>query len=454
MAIDLTAQQESVSAKFFQVFLDNNWDPTDKQYEELLSDCFGSNGIYPLGNSKKDVEWKTSFDKQVLALQIYMTSRSIPASGWEWSRGDGMMGFLNDIAQQRCGVSTLDSWNPMDIVGVKTNKESALRRLIEQDVIIGVDKDTNKSILNGIMIEAILKKELMPVSLKKIKSTERPAMEVSNDLKGNNAKLRAKHDFKYVNFQCDLEWSTYKNEWRHAQEISWDMNDRGGVIRAPYFVHVQARAFQGKNPREKPQHSLAAKGAGAMLGKSSIVPLDEFVKNLGFRPTPSPNAHRYIPSPGQPWKKTQRNYWIGIYNRLKGVRIAGQSINFGRPGAYGESMSDRQMGFPAALDAAIEADENDYKTRGQSRSSGSRLIAKLWGMEWLSRYYEISKRKKFDAFAYQIYKASTKELPLMGPFIKIFGQTGRSRKEIKANIQRLIDEGDIEQVDWDNILDK
>ena len=42
----------------------------------------------------------------------------------------------------------------------------------------------------------------------------------------------------------------------------------------------------------------------------------------------------------------------------------------------------------------------------------------------------------------------------MGPFIKIFGQTGRSRKEIKANNQRLIDEGDIEQVDWDNILDK
>ena len=35
-----------------------------------------------------------------------MISRNIPSSGWKWSRGTGMMGFLNDIASQRCGVST------------------------------------------------------------------------------------------------------------------------------------------------------------------------------------------------------------------------------------------------------------------------------------------------------------------------------------------------------------
>ena len=447
MADDLTTKQENVSAKFFQTFLDNNWDPSDKKYADLLSDCFGSAGIMPLGNSKVDIDWRNNFDKQVLALQQYMISRNISASGWKFSRGDGMMGFLNGIAQSRCGVrGSLDSWNPMDVVGVKSSAEQRLRSQIESDVIRGVDPDTNKELLNGIMIEAILKKELMPISLKKITAKERPAMELSKELKGTNAKLKAKHYFKYENFMCDLEWSTDKNEWKNAQEISWDMNDKGGVIRTPYYVHVQARAFQGKKSREKPQHSLAAKGAGAMLGKSSIVPLDEYVKNLGFRPVPSPNQHRYIPREGQPWRQTHIQYWTALYDRLKGITISGSKIKFGKPGAYGEGIDPRDKGFEGALKAAIKADEEDLKTPN-NRKAGSRLTAKLWGLEWLSRYYEISKRGLFDQFAYQLYKASTKELPGTGPFIKIFGQTGRSRKELKKHVETLPESN----IDWDNL---
>tara|TARA_B100001996_G_scaffold232123_1_gene179155 strand:- start:292 stop:1629 length:1338 start_codon:yes stop_codon:yes gene_type:complete len=445
MADDLTTKQETVTAKFFQLFLDNNWNPSDEKYTKLLSDCFGDSGIMPLGSSKVDIDWRNNFDKQCLALQQYMISRSIPATGWKWSRGDGMMSFLNGIAQNRCGVTgSLDSWNPMDVVGVKTTKEQALRSQIEADVIRGVAPSINKDILNSIMIEAIQKKELMPVSLKKINAKERPAMELSEDLKGNNAKLKSKHYFNYENFMCDLEWNSDTNEWKNAQEISWDMNDKGGVIRAPYYVHVQARAFQGKKPREKPQHSLAAKGAGAMLGKSSIAPLDEYVKNMGFRPVPSPSQHRYIPNAGQPWRQTQINYWTALYQRLKGVTISGQKIKFGTPGAYGSKGVEK--GFEAALKAAILADQDGLKTPN-SRSAGSRLTAKLWGLEWLSRYNEISKRGKFDQFAYQLYKASTKQLPGTGPFIKVFGQTGRSRKEIKKHIETL----EATNIDWDNL---
>ena len=445
MADDLTTKQENVSAKFFQTFLDNNWDPSDQKYATLLADCFGSTGIMPLGDSKVDIDWRNNFDKQALALQQYMVSRNISATGWKFSRGDGMMGFLNGIAQNRCGVKgSLDSWNPMDVVGVKTSAEQRLRSQIESDVIRGVDPPTNKELLNGIMIEAILKKELMPISLKKITAKERPAMELSKDLKGTNAKLKAKHYFKYENFMCDLEWNSDTNEWKNAQEISWDMNDKGGVVRAPYYVHVQARAFSGKKSREKPQHSLAAKGAGAMLGKSSIVPLDEYVKNLGFRAVPSPNQHRYIPSAGQPWRQTQINYWVALYNRLKGITISGSKIKFGSPGSYGSKGIEK--GFESALKAAIAADQDNLQTPNR-RMAGSRLTAKLWGLEWLSRYNEISKRGKFDQFAYQLYKASTKELPGTGPFIKVFGQTGRSRKEIKKHIETL----EATNIDWDNL---
>ena len=443
---DLTTQQEDVSKKFFEVFLDNNWDPSDKVYEDLLSDCFGKSGIFPLEGLKPAVaaDWRSSYDKQILALQQYMIPRSISSSGWVWSRGDGMMGFLNGIAKDRCGVAgSLDSWNPMDIVGVKRNKEAEIRAKINNDIIKGVDKGTNKDLLNGLMIEYIQKKELMPISLKKIVKKERAAMELSDDLKGRNAKLKAKHHFKYLNFECDLEWSTYNNEWKRAQEISWDMIDSGSPLRMKSHVHVQARAFQASpsksGSREKPQHSLAPVGGGAMLGKATIKELEKFIGKYKVSAPHSPGSHPKIPSAGTKWSKQDKQYWVALYNKLKTVSINGQKIKFGSPGAYGESMRDTKKGFAAALDAAAKADENQLKTRAKGRSSGSRLTAKLWGMEWLWRYYNMSKRGTWDAFAYRIYKAAKKELPGMGPFIKIYGQTGRSRKEIKAHIESFKD---------------
>ena len=454
---DLTTQQEDVSKEFFQVFLDDNWDPSDEVYEDLISTCFGRRGIFPLGGLKPNVaaDWRSSYDKQILALQQYMMPRSISASGWVWSRGDGMMGFLNGIAKDRCGVKgSLDSWNPMDIVGVLKDKEAEIQSKIEADIINGVDEDTNKDLLNGLMIEYIQKKYLMPVSLKKIVKKERAAMELSDDLKGRNAKLRAKHHFKYSNFQCDLEWSTYHNEWKTAQEISWDMKDSGSITRVPSHVHVQARAFQAsptrQGSREKPQHSLAPVGGGAMLGKATIKELEKFIDKYKVSAPHSPGSHPKIPSAGKEWTKQHKQYWIALYNKLKTITIDGKKIDFGTPGSYGEGTRDRKLGFDKALDSACKADQEGTKTRAKGRSSGSRLTAKLWGMEWLWRYYNMSKRGTWDAFAYRIYKAAKKELPGMGPFIKIYGQSGRSRKEIKKHIETFPDH----KIDWDNILDE
>ena len=98
------------------------------------------------------------------------------------------------------------------------------------------------------------------------------------------------------------------------------------------------------------------------------------------------------------------------------------------------------------MEAACKADEEDARTPN-GRSAGSRLTAKLWGLEWISRYNEISKAGKWEQFTYQLYKASTKELPGTGPFIKVFGQTGRSRKEMKKHIETL----PAHNIDWDNL---
>ena len=108
-----TAIQEELSIDYFKTFLDNNWDVSDTKYQKLLSDSWGAGGKFPFSNFgrtdsdiRKGHEWRSSYDKQVLALQQFMISRDFPFSGWKWSRSDGMMGFLNSIAMHRCRIKT------------------------------------------------------------------------------------------------------------------------------------------------------------------------------------------------------------------------------------------------------------------------------------------------------------------------------------------------------------
>ncbi len=168
-----TSIQEEISIDYFDLFFTKGWDVSDGDYIKLVEDSFGTNGKFPFARNFPNTEkgrndqeiWLASFDKQVDALFQFVFSRSIPFTGWKWSRGGGMMGFLNDIARTRCGVSgSLDSWNPMDIVAVQSNMEKIIQNEIEKDVIRGVDKDINKDILNGIMIKYIKSKDLLPIS--------------------------------------------------------------------------------------------------------------------------------------------------------------------------------------------------------------------------------------------------------------------------------------------------
>tara|TARA_Y100001963_G_C6744630_1_gene430880 strand:+ start:42 stop:1589 length:1548 start_codon:yes stop_codon:yes gene_type:complete len=457
-----TAIQEDLSIDFFDLFLSSNWNVSDQNYRKLLVDSFGRNGKFPfktastLPSTPKGLrdrqEWVDSFDKQVLGLQQFMVSRRISAGGWKWSRGDGMMEFLNDIARSRCGVSTLDSWNPMDIVAVQSSQENKIKAEINKDVIKGVDKDINKDLLNGIMIKYIKSKDLMPISLKKINKNERGAFEESDNLKGPGAKRKHKYDFKYSQVLCDLEWSTWKNEWKNAQEISYSMIQAPSVTRTGVNISVQARAFQAKDSREKPQHSLAQQGAGAMLGKSPVAELDKFVQQYGVSKVLSPNDHPQIAKKGKPWKDSQKNYWIALQRKLAGLDINGKKIDFKNPGSYGEGLRANVVknskgkiltGFAAALESATKADEEDLRVRGDiSRKSGSRLTAKLWGLEWLWRYYQMSRKGTWDAFAYRMIKAAKKELSDSGPFIKILGEQGRTASQKRARMQQLIADND------------
>jgi len=417
-----TAKQEDCSILFFKEHCDKRFSLTDKQYAELDKKAFGKGGVYPQANAT----WRRSYDEQVLGLQQYMISRSISTTGWVWSRdqSSGMMNFLNKIAQQKGGVTgSLDSWNPMDVVAVKKSDEAKIKKKITEMCDTG-DKLLNLNNLNALMEEFIREKKLMPISLKQVGKNERGTFEMSSNLKTREAKRRSLHEFSADKFMCDLAWDANANEWKFAQEISWDMVDNGGGGREGMSVHVQGRTFQAKQPREKPQHSGAAVGAtGAMLGKASVGKLDAFVKKCGLTEVPAPAKHPHIPNPGSVWSNSDKKYWIDLYNTLKSARIDGQSIDFGRPGKYMEGTNPSEDGFEAALNEACLADQRGARTK-TGRSAGSRLTAKLWGMEWLHRYYMMSRKKKFDVFMHVLVDAMKKESSTAGPFIKVFGKPG------------------------------
>ena len=355
-----------------------------------------------------------------------MITYGVSRGGWVWSRGNGMMGYLNQIALERCGVSTLDNWNPMDIVGVQGGQESIIKQTCEAMIVRPTTEEqkvANRGILNDIMVENIYNNKLLPISLKFIDAKERPGYELSPDLQTTRIKEKMRHHFKIKEVTCDLQWNAQDNQWRENQEISWKMYDDGGNGRKAISIKIQGRAFGGKAARENPQHEGTPEGAGAKLGKAAINELRNFVTGLGLQNVPSPTQHPQIPKPGDTWQPGQKAYWIGLYNNLSGTTISGQPINFKSPGVYGEGMTASKTGWAAALDAACTADEEGRMvTSDPARSAGNRLTSKLWGLEWLKLYTEISARGKWDAFVYLMYHSCKKELPGMGPFIKIAGR--------------------------------
>ena len=459
-----TAIQEEISIDYFDLIISNNFDVSDSKYRKLLLDTWGETGKFPPDrfpnmNTEKGrherLVWIDSFDKQIGGLAQFFISRGWRKfSGWKWSRGDGMMGFLNDIARQRCGVRQLDSWNPMDIVAVQASMEKVIKDEIDSFILPDVDNATNKDLLNGIMIKYIKGMALLPISLKKVAENERGAFEESDNLKSESAKRKHHLDLTFAGFKCDLEWSTVKNEWENAQEISFNMEQKPTVTTAGVFISVQARAGRAVAPREKPQHSLSQRGAGAMLGKAPIDELEKFVKEYGVIPPHAPKDNPMIPKVGKKWTQTQKDYWIGLQKELAAVTIGGKKIDFGTPGSYGQNglntrwkkdakgknTKTKLTGFALALESACAADELGLTTTPGGRESGSRLTAKLWGMEWLARYYEMSKRGVWEPFAIRMMKAAKKELSDSGPFIKILGEQGRTAAQKQLRVQKLIAE--------------
>ena len=387
-----TAKQENGSRVFMESVIENNKKPSFNEMKKVY-DGYG-------------FDWEDIYDKQTKALQKFLGIRK----GYIYSRDEGIMPMIENIAKEECGVSVKDRWNPMDIVLVKKNMKDVVEGTIKEITTIkGMSKDAKLEILNAYMRETLNDKVLIGVSLKAIKETKKVAtQELANMAKGS---ARTTIEYEPKSLKCNLTLGKKTNYLFDTGELGFDLETESGGS-----IHGQARNFQYSKARNVVQTDLTPKGkdAGAKLGKVSSVALDEFLESVNLQRPPSASRHLHIPAVGT-WKKTDIDFWVNLYNEIKDARVGGESIDFGEVAVY----QDRQKvgeGIETVIKTAIK-----YETESKDRSSGGRFSSKLIALEWAKIWVEIDKKKKLREWCTALYYGAKKEFSSKnGPFLKIY----------------------------------
>ena len=385
-----TAKQENGSRVFLESVIEKNVEPSATEMFK----------VYDGYNS----EWKETYKKQAAAVKGYIKGQK----GYIYSRDDGIMPYIENIAKTDCGVSVKDRWNPMDIVmvkkGMKDVVEGTIRELTNID---GMNKPANLILLNAYMREALEDKILIGISLKAIKANKRTATVELANMKGDKA---ARININPIDgsVKCTLTLGKKAPYLFDTGELGFDLKTESGAE-----IHGQSRNFQYSKARNVVQTDLTPKGrdAGAKLGKVSSVALDKFLNDVNLKRPPSASRHEHIPLVGQ-WKDSDKKYWIDLYNELKGSRF---EIDFGEVAVY-ENGQRIGEGFEQVLDKSI-----DYETRAADRSSAGRFSSKLIALEWAKVWSQLSTKGKMEEWGRILYYGAKKEFSSRnGPFLKIF----------------------------------
>ena len=385
-----TAKQENGSRLFLESVIEKGVEPSDKDMMKIYNNY--------------NLEWKLTYRKQVDAVKSYIGSQK----GYEYSRDNGIMPYIENIAKTDCGVAVKDRWDPMDIVMVKKNMKKTVEGTIrELTNMKGMTKDANLLILNAYMREALKDKILIGISLKAIKSNKSKASIELANMRGDKS-TRINIEPIDGSIKCTLTLGKKANYLFDTGELGFDLETESGAE-----IHGQTRSFQYSKARNVSQTDLTPKGrdAGAKLGKVSSVALDEFLKDNDLERPPSASRHPHIPPIGQ-WKDTDKKYWIDLYNELKDSTY---EIDFGEIAVYENNVKIGET-FEEILDKSIE-----YETDSKDRSSAGRFSSKLIAMEWAHIWSEIASKDKLDEWCRVLYYGAKKEFSTTnGPFLKIY----------------------------------
>jgi hypothetical protein len=296
---------------------------------------------------------------------------------------------------------------------VKKQKESAIRKKINA-ITNSEEEVANILSLNAYMRELIVSKDLVPVSLKAIKTNKKVAdLELSNMGKTGKAK---KIEFGlngplkcYFNFGTNSKTPTEVDNGEIAGQFKVDEVN----------VNWQTRNFNMSTPRGGVQTDLTPTGqnAGAKIGKASADAIDDFFANnynkLGILRPLNAGKDPNIPAVGK-WKAEDKKYWIDFYNKLIKLKVNKMKIDFGDMIVMYKNKQVSKGNFANVLDYCIREEES-------SRYSAGRLSSKLTCMRWVYCWALIEKKGLMDVWIKTLYYGAKKEFrDTNGPFIKIY----------------------------------
>lgn len=389
-----TAQQETASAFAFKRYIENNKLCTLAEIKK----------IYPKVNAK----WMQTFEEQSKVLKKYLGTNK----GYNYSRNKGIMPFLEDVAKTHCGVeggsrifATKDTWNPMDIVMVKRSDEAAIRKLITE--IMSIDGLTEKGklgLLNSIMYEALKMKQMIPISLKKIKLSA--GVDLEEELNTGNPEQK---DWNILNPKCLIEI-------KDRNFINSEFSTHFQLATPPgYKIKLQVRNRQLSNPNGTVQLECTNESKpAAKLGTVPADLIDTFLKSNGLSKPDSISKHPQIPKefPGN-WDNNKIQYWVNLYNSINNVQIGGKPVDFGNLTIIGEGAD--AAGIESIIrNAALNEQVIDRSNNGRFRNI---LVA----MEYVKVFQDVSRKGKLSEFLNVLYYGAKKAYdPLNGSFVKIF----------------------------------
>jgi len=360
-----TAQQENATRLYCEVYMATNKFPTAAAVEK----------IYP----KVDDEWFATFEAQAVAI-----TKWIGGSGYEFSRDEGIMPHVENIALKKCGVSTKDSWNPADIYAVKKSKQEKIEKELTAIGDMKMEPRAKLDELNAYMRSKIASKELVGISLKKLSKGKVNTIELTNASRKEPLK-----DISIIPGSINLNLDFNQSNQFETGEMAFAISVGGSN------VAVQIRAFSG-GVRETTQMDMTGKGAAAKLGKvSAREAIDPYLQAN----TLARRKGTELPVVGS-WTERDIKKFVDEWKSIKDVKIGTESIKWGK------------NDWETTLRKAIMAEQNDARTASQ-------LSAKLQCFQWVKIFDAISKKGKLKEFLTVLYQGAKKEYESAGPFLKI-----------------------------------
>ena len=361
-----TAKQENGSRVFFEYVIEKNQEPPDSVMKKIYD---GYN-----------FEWKETYRKQASALKSFLGSKK----GYEYSRDDGIMPFLEKIAINKCGVSTKDSWNPADIYIVRKTKKREIETELTRIGNLSVPKPQKLDMLNDYMRKMFVTRDLVGISLKKLGRTA--TVEETNVTRQQTLK-----DISVVANSVKLDLDLASNGEFNTGEMKLQLKVGNDT------VNVQIRAFSG-GVRESTQMDMTGAGAAAKLGKvSAREAIDPFLNSLS--PAQSRRMGSSLPKVGAFTEADIKTY-VDEQEKLKDVTIGGSKIDFG------------SNNWETTLRNAIELEKENNRTASQ-------LSAKIQCFQWVKIFQEVEKQGKLKEFLSILYFGAKKQYATAGPFLKI-----------------------------------